>query len=104
MNRGAPFSRAGLASALCGVAMLSAGACTAQKAPSSAASDTSTATVPVPAATPAPVAAPEAPTAKDSVKMRKPEANPPAAGGERDSAVQATFEIGADGKLRRVKR
>jgi hypothetical protein len=40
--------------------------------------------------------------------MHKPEAKPagkpPAAGGERDSAVQATFEIGPDGKVRRVKR
>ena len=94
------------------VAMLGVTACSVQKTQSSAANDTAAAAVPAPGATPAVAPATTSTggaSGEDSVKAgRKPApksaVKTPAAGGERDSAVQATFEIGPDGKLRRIKR
>ena len=82
------------------VAVLAAAGCSVQKTESSAGMDTAATTVAIPAPAPAEDsgkrAAPRA-AAKPAIKT-------PPAGGERDSAVQAQFEIGPDGKLRRVKR
>ena len=85
-------------------ATLTLSACTVQKTGSSAAKDSVAATVPLPVPAQAEVAPPVSPptsaTVKDSGKAHK----TATAGGERDSAVQAVFEIGPDGKVRRVKR
>jgi hypothetical protein len=86
-------------------ATLTLGACTVQKTGSSAAKDSVQATVPVPTQTPAPATVAPSPTATDETNKSAPaKAKTRTAGGERDSAVQAVFEIGPDGKLRRVKR
>jgi hypothetical protein len=112
MTRYSRFSRARFAPALAVAAALGAVACTVQKTENSAGKDTATVSAPAPA--PVTTAVPPAissggATVEDSGKMdRKPTPKPavktPAAGGERDSATQAVFEIGPDGKLRRIKR
>jgi len=85
-------------------ATLSLAACTAQKSESLSAKDSAAATAPLTAPAPTVVAPAAVPTVgvtgNESGKAHK----TPAAGRERDSAVQAVFEIGPDGKMRRVKR
>jgi hypothetical protein len=83
------------------VATLGLSACTVQKAETSAAKD-SAVTVPVPTAAPVEAAPVAAPTHVNEPPPKP--AKTPTAGGERDSAVQAVFEIGPDGKMRRAKR
>lgn len=110
MTRYSRFSLARFAPALAVAATLGAVACTVQKTESSAGKDTATVSAPAPATIAVPPATPSGgATVEDSGKMdRKPAPKPavkaPAAGGERDSATQAVFEIGPDGKIRRVKR
>jgi ABC-type transport system substrate-binding protein len=111
MTRYSHFFRARFAPALALAATLGAVACTVQKTESSAAKDTATVSIPAtapPAVTP-PATSTGGAAVEDSSKAgRKPAPKPavktPAAGGERDSATQAVFEIGPDGKIRRVKR
>jgi len=79
-------------------------ACTVQKTESSVAKDSVAATVPLPAPAGAEIAPPVSPPGSATVKDSGNAHKTPTAGGERDSAVQAVFEIGPDGKLRRVKR
>lgn len=105
-SRGTVTAIVAISSALAGVA------CSVQKTQNSAGKDTATVSVPVPASattTVQPAATGGGAIVEDSGKVdrkpaSKPAAKPPAAGGERDSATQAVFEIGPDGKIRRVKR
>ena len=83
-------------------------ACTIEKKEDAAVADTTAATIVIPA--PAPVTPLPAPTARDTSKTspaKKPVPRPaktPTAGGERDSAVQPIMGIGADGKIKPIKK
>ncbi len=110
MKRGRSSS-ASFATILALASLLAGIACSVQKTEKSALPDTTT--LPTPAPTPVPVAPPGASTGGTSVEdsgktgpkpAPKPAVKTPTAGGERDSAVQPAFEIGPDGKIRRVKR
>jgi hypothetical protein len=108
MKRENRFSR-GTVTAILAIASALAGiACSVQKTQDSAGKDTATVSAPTTAAVP-PATSSGGATVEDSAAMRrkgapKPAVKAPAAGGERDSATQAVFEIGPDGKIRRVKR
>ncbi len=87
-------------------------ACTTQNKEAAPTSDTSAPSVPAPSAgTPATARTPPAGSPlKDSAKIigkptaKKTTSKAPTADSERDSATQALFELGADGKLHRVKK
>lgn len=111
MKRDNRFSRGTVTAILAITSALAGTACSVQKTESSAAKDTATVSIPAtaPLAAAPPATSTGGATVEDSSKAgRKPALKPavktPAAGGERDSATQAVFEIGPDGKIRRVKR
>jgi hypothetical protein len=90
------------------------GACTVEKKDDATIADTPAATIVVPPPPPAqpapqPSSAPTKPSAaRDSTKSSKPvvkaTTQKPADTLERDSAIQPTFVIGADGKIKPVKK
>jgi PBP1b-binding outer membrane lipoprotein LpoB len=93
------------AACIAGLALLAVG-CTAQRKEEAAATDS--AVVPAPATS---VSTPAvAPTATDSANTsaklpsKKPTSRGSAADSERDSATEAVFVLGEDGKLHRIKK
>ena len=93
------------AACVAGLALLAV-ACTVKKKEQAAGSDSAVVSAPAPSVTmPAP-APPVADSTKSSAKppSKKTTTRTPAADSERDSATQPIFEIGADGKIRRVKK
>jgi hypothetical protein len=112
MKRDNRFLRGAVTAILAITSTLAGTACSVQKTKNSAGKDTATVSAPAPASattTVQPAASDGRAIVEDSGKVdRKPASKPavktPAAGGEHDSATQAVFEIGPDGKIRRVKR
>jgi hypothetical protein len=90
---------------IAGLALLAV-ACTVKKQEDAATSDSAVVSAPAPSVT-TPAAAPAVTdSTKISAKLprKKTTSRTPAADSERDSATQPIFEIGADGKIRRVKK
>ena len=112
MKRDNRFSRGTVTMILAIASALAGVACSVQKTQNSAAKDTATVSAPAPASATTmvqPAASGGGAIVEDSSKVGRKPASKPAvktsvAGGERDSATQAVFEIGPDGKIRRVKR
>lgn len=93
------------AACVAGLALLAV-ACTAKKKEEAAPSDSAVVSTPAPTVTTPAPAPPIADSTKTSAKLprKKTTSRTPAADSERDSATQPIFEIGADGKIRRVKK